>query len=477
MAQKSDSINLRKLQVPDTNVFINDPLCCSGFIGDGKNKVVVPITVIKELDKKKNDFKIGYDAREAIRNIDDYVTGQNPNFALEAKMNFTGLPLDKKTPDHTILAVFNYILSAPEYAGFDQYVLISNDSAVRLLASVLFSKNKKVCIEVYKRERVELKNSRQQIPSVVLPKDEEIVLSTPFNEDLHGPINFNGGVLLNEGDDAKKRLFIRKGDKLELIKSDITLNGLKPMKLSIYDEAGNVADDPNPNFGQMLFIRQLMDPSIEVVFAEGVAGSGKTMLALAGGLFQQNHYTNIIIVPQLGKVSDEDNMGFLPGDIKEKTMPWLIPVEQNLEELERSIPDQMKRISLVQPTYKPSGKKEEAPFEGLLRDKYGISVQPIDYIRGQSICNSYVIIEEAQNYTAHQIKTIISRAGRGTKLIIIGDLSQIDKFRYIDIHSSGFTYAIERMVGSREPSKSITATVMLDGSVRSRVAKLAGEVL
>lgn len=477
MAKTNDAGKLRKLQVPDTNVLINDPLCCSGFIGDGRNKVVVPITVIKELDKKKNDFKIGYDAREAIRNISDYVTDKNPHFALEANMDFNGLPLDKREPDHTILATFNYILTAPEYSDFDQYVLISNDGAVRLLASVLFSKNEKVSVEMYKRERVELRNSRQAIPSILLPNEDQIILTTPFNEDLHGPINFNGGVLLGCQSEAglKEHLFIRKGQKLELIKSDITLNGLSPMKLSTYDQAGNIVDDPKPNFGQMLFIKQLMDPSIEVVFAEGVAGSGKTILALAGGLFQQNHYNNIIIVPQLGRVSDEDNMGFLPGGVEDKTAPWLVPVEQNLGELENSIPRQMKAISLVKPIYK-RGKDEEEPYVGLLRDKYGISVQPIDYIRGQSICKSYVIIEEAQNYTAHQIKTIISRAGRGTKLVIIGDLSQIDKFRYIDIFSSGFTYAIERMVG-REPNKSITATVMLDGSVRSRVAKLAGEVL
>lgn len=476
-SSKNSSVKLKKLQVPDTNVLINDPLCLDIFIGD-ENKAVVPLTVIKELDKKKNDPNIGYDAREAIRQINKYAYGQSDFFSVESKMNFEGLPLDKNVPDEKILATFNYIINADEYKDFDKYVLISNDSAVRIMAHSLFGDNEKVSIEIYKRERVEQKNSRADIPVVVFEKDYVLPMETPYVEDKFGVINHNGGIILNYKEEGveKERLFIRKGDRLELIKNDYTLNGLKPMKLMIPGPDGVDIEDPRPNFGQLLLFKQVMDPSIQIVFAEGVAGSGKTLIALAGGLFQRSLYKKIIIVPSMVRVANEDNMGFLPGTAEDKSAPWLLPIEQNLDELEHIISEKMKGVvSQKTPNKKPNGFSQNNE-EFLLRDKYGITVQQIDYIRGQSICDAYIIIEEAQNFTMHKIKSIITRAGRGTKIVFTGDLSQIDNFRYLDVNSSGFTGAIEKMVG-REQNKSIAATVMLKSTVRSPLAKLASEVL
>ena len=205
------------------------------------------------------------------------------------------------------------------------------------------------------------------------------------------------------------------------------------------------------NKEQSFALELLMDPDVEVVSLIGQAGSGKTLLAVAAGLEQvlgdNNEYKKLIVsrpIQPLGK-----DIGYLPGTLEEKMDPWLMPIKDNLEFLLGNDRDTVKMY-----------------FE-----KGVIEIEAITYIRGRSITNAFIIIDEAQNLTRHELKTILTRVGEGTKIILTGDIEQIDNI-YIDETSNGLTYAVEKF-----KEHDISGHITLQKGERSKVATLAAKIL
>ena len=450
---------LVNLIIPDTNVLVNDPYCLDKFINGG-NKIIIPLIVLTELDKLKKDPRIGQDVREVIRQIERYAFGKNDLFEVEKELNFEGIDLDKNRPDYQIMATLNYVVKSGKYKGYNTYKLVTNDVNMRIMAYSLFKENPKISVEEYKQEQVEHKNTREEI-SLVEIENFPADIAVKYDKKIHGQLNQNSGIIIRyKGDRRKEKenLFVRKGDYLQLIKNDYSLFGLKA-----------ISDTCEPNYGQLLAFHNLSSPEVNCVFLEGKAGTGKTLIALAAGMTQRKKYEQLIIVNPMVPLSNKSNMGFLPGDLLEKSAPWLVPFEQNLRFLEKNSADQMNKLSIY------GDKRNGSNIDITRREKYGLIAQPLEYIRGQTIAGSFIIVEETQNLSQHEIKTIITRLGKDSKIVFCGDLSQID-IPYISEFSSGLTYAIEKMIGEGDKSKMI-ASVLLSKSVRSNLAAYASSVL
>ena len=214
-----------------------------------------------------------------------------------------------------------------------------------------------------------------------------------------------------------------------------------------------MGNDAPPNWPQNVALYVLSQTDISLVFLEGGAGTGKTLLALAAAVEKRRDYRQILVTRPMVHLEDMDNMGFLPGDIKEKMDPWLRPIWQNLSVLKEANPENRELI------------------DKLTADKK-IDIEPLDYIRGTTFIKSILIVDEAQNLTPHQVKTIITRAGMGTKLIFTGDLDQIDRKRRLDKASNGLAYAAGRLA-----NQEIVSCVKFHTSVRSELAKIGVELL
>lgn len=447
----------------DTNVLINAPYALERFM-DGKNKVVIPLIVLTGLDQLKKDPRIGADVREVIREIEKYAFDKNPLFEVEKNYDFSGIDLDKSRADYKIMATLNYILKSEHYRGYHLYKVVSNDLNMRIMAHALFKENPLVSIEPHKEEQVEQKNSKEEILILSLP-DFFCEFKIDYNPEIFGVLNQNAGIVIEHGEDLRRNLFIRSGDNLKLIKNDYSLFGLQAIN------GGN-----EPNYGQLLAFHQLLDSDVNCIFLQGKAGTGKTLIALAAALAQRKSFEQVIIANPMVSLSNNTKMGFLPGDMLEKSAPWLMPFEQNIRFLEKHVPEKMSRLTV--PTSKADKKayqKNSESEEVKLWSKYGLICQPLEYIRGQTIADSFIIVEESQNLSQHEIKTIVTRLGKGSKIVFCGDLSQID-IPYLTENSSGLTYAIEKMVGTSERAK-MTGSVMLIKSVRSELAAYASEVL
>lgn len=453
----------RNLIVPDTNVLFNEPYSLGKFIVDGGNDVVTPLKVIQEVESKKTDPRLGPEAKIIIREIGKYSFGNNPNFKTERRFDFEGLDLDPTVPDYKIIATFNYILKSPEYAGYKKYKLVTDDLGMRIVAYTIFKDNPKVSIEAYKHNLVEIKTVDKGIPTISVDDfPGPFQLKADYDPDMFGKINQNAGIVIEYGE-GKRNLFIRKSNELRMIKNDSSLFGLKA-----------VNGDSQPNYGQLLAFDILSDPSIKCVILEGGAGTGKTLMALTAGLFQQKMYRNIFVSNPMVPLSGKSSMGYLPGDIDEKSFPWLLPFEQNLKFLESN--PSTKMAGLVKKPKSVDKKDVKKSIEEVkLYKKYGINLQPLEYIRGQTICDSFIIIEEAQNLTPHEVKTIITRLGKGSKIVFCGDLGQID-IPYLSENSSGLAFILERMIGDSADARMVGSS-RLERSVRSELVNYAVQVL
>ena len=198
---------------------------------------------------------------------------------------------------------------------------------------------------------------------------------------------------------------------------------------------------------------QLMDPDIKLVFLQGSTGSGKTLLALASALEQRRDYRQILITRPMVHLEDEDRIGFLPGPLQEKMSPWLRPIWRALNQLTENNQESKKLIEK-------------------LRESGKIDIEPLDFIRGMTFVKDFLIVDEAQNLTPHQVKTIITRSGMFSKLVFTGDTRQIDCRRRLDEKSNGLTYASNRLNNSP-----LVANSHFKYTVRSELADLAEKLL
>ncbi len=420
--------------VADTNIFINNPNVVDIFRENG-NTLVIPLAVIMELNRLKERADIGFDAREVAKKIEKIQDSGDPSLVIFRNPNFKNIgDLNRNTPDHQIIATALALKRKTKEFDFDRVRLVSRDRIVRILGKK-FGLGL-IEVEDYICEQAELSKHRL----IEIPGTPENIchdsLSFPYDPYVHLNIEENEGVLFDE-----EFIAIRKSNRFKILPPDINATGIFPYTLN-----------GRENWQQHIALGQLLDRSIDLVFLQGGAGSGKTLLALASAIEQRKFYREIIVIRPMIHLEDEDRMGFLPGDQDSKMSPWIKPINQALN-LIRAI-----------------GKNDDL-ITKLLETKK-IIFESMDYIRGITFSKAYIIIDEAQNLTPHQMKTSLTRAGKDSKVVITGDLDQIDRQRRLDKKTSGLAYAIAKM-----RNHTSIAVSTFEETVRSHLASLAEEKL
>ena len=437
-----------KTFVLDTNVILHDSGCITNF---EEHDIAVPITVLEELDKfKRGNDDINFQAREFLRRI-DALTGDvlaeggcplGPGLgsirvilsgALDRRVQDAFL---QNTPDHRILAT---AIGLQERLAPRTVILVSKDTNLRMKAKSLG-----LTAQDYTTDKVESFYKLYTGKRVV--DDVPVELISRFYE--------NGGVVpavdvpLVTSPRANENVVLRNGSK---------------SALATYraDDASFVRVEKTASYGimprnaeQSFAMAALLDDQIKLVTLAGTAGTGKTLLALAAALECRQRYRQILLARPVVPLSNRD-IGFLPGDVADKLDPYMQPLYDNLTVIRHQFSENSPEAQRIQE----------------MRESEKLLVTPLAYIRGRSLQKIFFIVDEAQNLTPHEIKTIITRAGEGTKIVFTGDIRQIDQ-PYLDTLSNGLSYLINRMVG-----QSLYAHVTLEKGERYALADLASELL
>jgi PhoH-like ATPase len=439
---------MRKNFVLDTNVLLHDPNALLAF---GDNDIIIPIYVIEEIDRFKKELsELGRNARVVGRMIDELrTTGKLvegvdlPNKG-RLRVLFTGreLPAElgiNEKMDHRILAV---AFDLKERERERPCIFITKDTNLRIKADVLGIE----CHD-YDTER--------------LPVDE---IYTGMQElqvrgQLIDAFYRTGSLATTDVGDAEvfPNQFIQFKDLEGGTQSAIArvdVNGQRVVPL--IKPHGNLWGISPRNREQSFAVDLLLDDRIKIVTLVGKAGTGKTLLALAAGLHKSSEegvFQRLLVSRPIFPLGRD--IGFLPGDIEEKLNPWMQPIFDNIE-------------LLMNLSHKD--KHQGRSYRELI-DMDLIEIEPLTYIRGRSIPNQYIIVDEAQNLTPHEVKTIITRAGDQTKVVLTGDLYQIDN-PYVDSANNGLSYLVNRFKG-----ESISGHITLRKGERSELAELAANVL
>jgi PhoH-like ATPase len=440
----------KKIFVLDTSVIIYEH---NSILNFDEHDVGIPITVLEELDnfKKGNDSK-NFEAREFTRLLDKLAEGQmlhqwNPingkgkgNFKVLMDTGGTGIVdankvFNEDKADHRIL---NSALLLQKQEKGRKIILISKDINLRLKAKSLGLQ-----AEDYTTGKV------QNLSSL-----------------------YNGKTVLEDVDGNMINLLYEKG----YCPPEEVLGALKPMKnhyyilksgkksvLAFYNSANGMVEQVEKrsvygikprNAEQTFAIHAVTKPEIRLVTMQGVAGTGKTLIALAAALEQKRDFKQIYLARPIVPLSNKD-IGYLPGDIKSKLNPYMEPLWDNLK--------------FIQNQYSETDKEYSKITEMVTNEK--LVITPLAYIRGRSLSNICFIVDEAQNLTPHEVKTIITRAGENTKIIFTGDIYQIDT-PYLDAQSNGLSYLIDSI-----KDHSLYAHITLEKGERSELANLANELL
>lgn len=438
--------------IVDTNVLLYDPNALSVF---GVHDIVIPITVIEEIDQFKKDLnEIGRNARSVSRFLDSLRSDGTlregvkmpgggilkVDFSISFQASEQKIPWGPSTNDNRIL--LTVLRLARELDG--NVAFITRDTNMRLKCDAMG-----VVAEDYQNARIDVDEQfsgvcEREVDSAFI--DELYEKNSAYLESNEGlyPQQF---VLLQTTDNAKKSAMVRVVD----------VESAQVKMVSRHREGvwGIFAR----NKEQLFALELLLDDSIKLVTLNGVAGTGKTLLALACGLKRvadDEVFRKLLVsrpIFPLGK-----DIGFLPGDVEQKLNPWMKPIFDNLEFIFSSHGERGRSRS------------DEPKYQHLI-DRGLIEVEPLTYIRGRSIPQQYLIVDEAQNLTPHEIKTVLTRAGEGAKVILTGDPYQIDN-PYVDILSNGLTYTVERFKDA-----AIAGHVTLRKGERSELAELAAKVL
>jgi len=438
----------KKIYVLDTSVLLHDH---NALISFEKNDVAIPISVLEELDK----FKIGsdtknYSAREVIRFLDNITEDEVLDKWIKIGESDLGrikivIPsgklkvdaekvFDKTKNDHKII---NAALQIAEEEKTTEVVLVSKDINLRLKARAL-----NLPAEDYETGKVNEAIDLQKGISNIENLDSEII-NEIFRKNFIEDTSFLGEEKINN------RFYILKNGTAS------TLAYYNPFEDRVDRVEKTYSFGIKPKNAEQAFaLHAIMNPDIRLVCLQGVAGTGKTLLALAGSLEQRNNYDQIILARPIIPLSNRD-LGFLPGNVDDKIRPYMEPLFDNLK--------------FIKSQYKENEKKSKL-IDELEKDEK-LKIIPLAYIRGRSFSNIMFIIDEAQNLTPHEVKTIITRAGEGTKIIFTGDVYQIDT-PYLDAQSNGLSYLIDKLKGNR-----LFAHVKLERGERSELANLANELL
>ncbi len=436
----------RKIFILDTNVILHDHKCIYNF---ENNDVILPIVVLEELDKfKKGNDQINYQAREFVRDLSK-ISGEKlfkegiPLGEKQGKLFVaTGKPFTQamqdsffeKSPDHRILAI---ALHVKEEFKTRAVTLVSKDINLRMKAKSLgvnsedYETDKVKNIDVLDKgvriyENFDAKTIELLYSSDGIPKEDFPLQDLPANQYF---------VLRNE--------------------SKSVLAYYNPFAETIARVEKHSAFGIEPRNAEQTFsLDALNNDDIKLVSLTGKAGTGKTLLALASALQQHKNYKQILLARPIVPLANRD-LGFLPGDVNDKIGPYMQPLFDNLSVIKGSHGVKSRENILI----------EEMQRDGQL------IITPLAYIRGRSLSDVFFIVDEAQNLTPHEVKTIITRAAAGTKIIFTGDIEQIDS-PYLDKTSNGLAYLTEKMKG-----QNIFAHVNLVKGERSYLAELASDLL
>jgi len=438
---------VRRTFILDTNVLLYDPRALFVF---NEHDVIIPITVIEEVDRFKKDLnETGRNARLVSRYLDKLRTEGSLSEGVQleggGKLRVelgrsATLPKGLKgdTGDNLILQTTKALNDEND----GHVVLVTRDTNMRLKADAMG-----IRAEDYRHAHIAVDEyytgvAEEEVPQ---PKIDELYEKGFLpRAAVETPLNPNQFALLGpaERPTAMVRYDARK-DRLKLVGRH---------KEGVWGIRAR-------NKEQLFALELLLDDSLSLVTITGIAGTGKTLLAIACGLMKvtdEKRYRRLLVSRPIFPMGRD--LGFLPGDVNEKLNPWMKPIFDNLEVL-LSSPDGERARPDAPPSYQP------------LLDQRILEVEPLTYIRGRSLPQQFVIVDEAQNLTPHEVKTVITRAGEGTKIILTGDPNQIDN-PYVDATSNGLTYVVERFKGSP-----IAGHITLRKGERSELAKQAAELL
>ncbi len=439
----------KKIFVLDTNVILHDYKCIYNF---DEHDVVIPITVLEEIDNfKRGHDQINYNAREFIRILDG-LSGEklvksgvkigedsgyisiNIEDLRDARVKDT---FSDNRADHRILSVA-LALTDRVAESHDEVVLVSKDVNLRLKA-----KSFGIVSQDYVSDKIRNIDRLYSGKRIIDDLDKEFYESlmsecSCFNPEEAGITDL----------EPHEYLIIRS-------KRLYSLGYYNPEDKLVYRITKFPAYGITPRNAEQIFaLHALMNPNIHLVTLSGKAGTGKTLMALAAALEVKKDFNQIFLARPVIPLSNRD-MGFLPGDIEKKLDPYMQPLFDNLNVIKNQFGTTAKEFKNI--------KK--------MLESEKLHISPLSYIRGRSLDKIYFIIDEAQNLTPHEIKTIITRAGEGTKIVFAGDPYQIDT-PYLDAKSTGLTYLINRMRG-----QSVFAHITLEKGERSALAELASDLL
>lgn len=446
--QMSKTKKEKKIFVLDTSVIIYEH---NSILNFDEHDVGIPITVLEELDnfKKGNDTK-NFEAREFIRLIDKLAKGQmlhnwNPlngktkgafkvlmdtRSAVDANKIF-----NEEKPDHRIL---NAALQLQKENKTRKVILVSKDVNLRLKAKALGLQS-----EDYTTGKVQNISSLYTGKTIIEDVDANMI-NLLYEKGYCPP-----GELLGKIDVVKNHYYILRSGKKSALAYYNPLN-----QMLEHVEKRTVYGVKPRNAEQAFAIHAALKPDIKLVSIQGVAGTGKTLLALAAALEQKKEFKQIYLARPIVPLSNKD-IGYLPGDIKSKVNPYMEPLWDNLK--------------FIQNQYSETDKEYSRITEMVNQEK--LMITPLAYIRGRSLSNICFIVDEAQNLTPHEVKTIITRAGENTKIIFTGDIYQIDT-PYLDSQSNGLSTLIDRL-----QNHDLYAHITLEKGERSELANLANELL
>jgi PhoH-like ATPase len=440
----------RKIFVLDTSAILFDHKAMFNF---KEHDVAIPITVLEEIDRfKKGNDVINFEAREFIRGLDklsgdyslnDWIPLNGPTKGkFKVLMNEKSNKIDaneifgERKADHQIL---NAALSVQADHLGRKVVLISKDINLRLKAKSL-----DLSAEDYLTGKVkdinELYTGKSTVDNVTKKTIDKIYSDGWCNwKDVSKtrPLNNHYFILKSKSEGSSALAYFNpQTERIERVTKDASA-GIRPR-----------------NAEQAFAMHAVLNSDVQLVTIMGVAGTGKTLLALASAMEQKSKYRQIFLARPIVPLSNKD-IGFLPGDIKSKINPYMEPLWDNLK--------------FIQSQYKETDKEFQKINDMVENEK--LHITPLAYIRGRSLSNICFIIDEAQNLTPHEVKTIITRAGEGTKIIFTGDIFQIDT-PYLDSHSNGLSTLIDKMKDQR-----VYAHINLEKGERSELANLAGLLL
>ncbi len=440
-------VKKKKIYVLDTSVLLHDHQAINNF---GENNVAIPITVLEELDKFKvgNDSK-NFSAREVIRFIDklsldaslqEWISlgSKQGNFKIALENNPREVNAEYVYSvgknDHKII---NSALYLKETEPKFEVKLVTKDINMRIKAKALG-----ITAEDYATGKVNTTDLDKPGTYTIDNVDSEIIRQIFTHgkiaeNDVLGEKKIpNGYYILKNGKTSSLAVYNQATDHIERIEKEFVY-GIKPK-----------------NAEQAFAFNALLNSNVRLVALQGVAGTGKTLLALASALEQAKSYQQIILARPIVPLSNKE-IGFLPGDANDKISPYMEPLWDNLK--------------YIKSQFGENEKKHRAIIE--MEQQGKIVIIPLAFIRGRSLSNILFIVDEAQNLTPHEIKTIITRAGENTKIIFTGDVHQIDT-PYLDEHSNGLAYLIDKLKG-----QPLFAHVKLERGERSDLANLANDLL